>query len=145
MGEINVAEKMKEAGSVAGGEGSGGVIYPGLHLMRDALAGIALILSHLAVSGGSLSGLKNSLPGYVIRKTAVSVTGKDTDTLLAALAKRMESSARINLEDGVKFDFDEGWVHLRKSNTEPIIRIIAEGKSAIDAERLLERFRKELD
>jgi phosphomannomutase len=136
---------MRETGAVAGGEGSGGVIHPGLHYMRDAMAGIGLVLSHLAGSGGSLSELKHSLPGYVIRKSAVSVSGKDTGTLLDSLVASMASSARINRDDGVKFDFDEGWVHLRRSNTEPIVRIIAEGGTAADADRLLERFRKALD
>jgi len=145
VGEINVAEKMRETGAIAGGEGSGGVIHPGLHFMRDAIAGIGLVLSHLAGKGGTLSDLKKSLPGYIIRKTAVGVAGKDTDKLLDSIAGKMESSARINRDDGIKFDFDDGWVHLRKSNTEPIIRIIAEGPTAEDADRLLDRFRKELD
>jgi len=145
VGEINVAEKMKDAGAVAGGEGSGGVIFPGLHHMRDAMVGIGLVLSHLAGSGGTLSALKNSRLAYVIWKTAVSVAGKDPAELLVALALRLASTARVNREDGIKFDFDGGWAHLRKSNTEPIIRIIAEAATAGEADNLLERFRRELD
>jgi len=145
VGEINVAEKMMQTGAVAGGEGSGGVIHPGLHYMRDALAGIGLVLSHLAGFGGTLSGLKESLPDYVIRKSAVSIAGRDAGKLIDDLALKVGSSARINRDDGLRIDFDDGWVHLRKSNTEPIMRIIAEGATAGDADRLLARIRKGLD
>ncbi len=144
VGEINVAGKMKELGAAIGGEGSGGVIFPALHHMRDALAGIGLILSHLAATGGKISELRASLPDYTIRKSSVRAEGRDTAKLLGSLADRFSRDARCNTDDGLKFDFDEGWVHLRRSNTEPIVRIIAEARTAREAEALLERFRNEL-
>jgi phosphomannomutase len=144
VGEINVASRMKSIGAVIGGEGSGGVIFPGLHHMRDAIAGIGLVLSSLAVSGKTMSAFRASLPEYVIRKTSIRSEGKDTAALLDAVAARLSSSARTNRDDGVKFDFEDGWVHLRRSNTEPIVRIIAEARTPDAAEALLARFRDEL-
>ncbi len=144
VGEINVAGRMKAIGASIGGEGSGGVIFPGLHLMRDAIAGIGLVLTSLAASGKTMSAFRASLPEYVIRKTSIRSEGKDTAALLDAAAARLSPGARTNRDDGVKFDFDEGWVHLRRSNTEPIVRIIAEARTARAAEALLERFRNEL-
>jgi phosphomannomutase len=144
VGEINVAGRMKAVGAVIGGEGSGGVIFPGLHYMRDAIAGIGLVLSALARSGKTMSAFRASFPEYVIRKTSVRPGGKDTSALLDAVASRLSADARCNREDGVKFDFPDGWVHLRRSNTEPIVRIIAEARTGAGADALLERFRDEL-
>jgi phosphomannomutase len=144
VGEINVAARMKSIGAVIGGEGSGGVIFPGLHYMRDAIAGIGLILTSLAQSGKTMSAFRASLPEYVIRKTSIRSEGRDTAALLEAVAARLSSTARTNREDGVKFDFENGWVHLRRSNTEPIVRIIAEARTPDEAEALLSRFRHEL-
>lgn len=144
VGEINVAGRMKAIGAVVGGEGSGGVIFPGLHHMRDAIAGIGLVLTSLAASGKTMSAFRASLPEYVIRKTSIRSEGKDTAALLEAVAARLSSTARTNRDDGVKFDFEEGWIHLRRSNTEPIVRIIAEARTAPAADALLERFRNEL-
>jgi phosphomannomutase len=144
VGEINVAGRMKAIGALIGGEGSGGVIFPGIHYMRDAIAGIGLVLSSLAQSGMTMSAYRDSLPGYVIRKTAIRSEGKDTAALLEDVAARLSQSARTNRDDGVKFDFDDGWVHLRRSNTEPIVRIIAEARTPDAAEALLARFRNEL-
>jgi phosphomannomutase len=144
VGEINVAGKMKSIAAPIGGEGSGGVIFPGIHYMRDALAGIGLVLTALALSGKSMSEYRASFPGYVIRKTAVRAEGKDTAALLGAIAARHSREARCNTDDGVKLDFPDSWVHLRGSNTEPIVRIIAEARTAESADALLERFRNEL-
>lgn len=144
VGEINVAGTMKAVGAAIGGEGSGGVIFPGLHLMRDAIAGIGLVLSALAESGKSMSAFRASLPEYVIRKTSVRAGGKDTAALLEGVAARLAPGTRTNRDDGVKFDFENGWVHLRRSNTEPIVRIIAEARTPDEAEALLTRFRHEL-
>jgi phosphomannomutase len=145
VGEINVAERMKEVGALVGGEGSGGVILPAVHYTRDAIVGIALILQLLAESGGTLSGLKSSLPEYVITKSKIDVHGKDPGKVLEALRRRAEGEGRVNCEDGLKIDYGMSWVHLRKSNTEPIIRIIAEAPTRGEAARLLERFRKEIE
>ncbi len=144
VGEINVAGRMKAIGAVIGGEGSGGVIFPGIHHMRDAIAGIGLILSSLAQSGKTMSAFRASLPEYVIRKTSIRSEGKDTAALIEAVASRLSTTAHTNRDDGVKFDFDDGWVHLRRSNTEPIVRIITEARTAAAAEALLTRFKDEL-
>ena len=144
VGEINVAGRMKAIGALIGGEGSGGVIFPGLHCMRDAIAGIGLVLSSLAASGNTMSGFRASLPEYVIRKATVRAAGRDTAALLDGVAARVSTAARCNRDDGVKIDFDDGWVHLRRSNTEPIVRIIAEARTAGAAEALVARFRDEL-
>ena len=144
VGEINVAKKMKEIGALIGGEGSGGVILPAVHLGRDASVGIGLVLQLLAESGGTLSALKASLPQYAIAKGRMSVAGLRPDDILARIAERHRNDGRINTEDGLKIDFPQAWVHLRKSNTEPIIRIIAEGATMEEALRTVEAFRKEI-
>lgn len=139
VGEINVVEKMKEAGAMIGGEGNGGVIYPALHYGRDALVGIALILTSLALRGVTLSELRRGFPDYFIAKKKMELTpGMDTDTLLAAMKERY-AGEKVTDIDGVKIDFPEGWVHLRKSNTEPIIRIYAESADEPSANRLAEK------
>jgi phosphomannomutase len=125
---------MKSTNAVIGGEGNGGVIWPALHYGRDALAGIALFLSHLAKSGLSVSELRKTYPAYFMSKNKIELQqGADVDAVLQKILQRFEGE-KINTIDGVKIDFAEGWVHLRKSNTEPIIRIYSEGKSPESAQ-----------
>ena len=126
VGEVNVVESMKKNNAVIGGEGNGGVIYPDLHYGRDALVGIALFLTHLAKSGKKCSQLRAQYPSYVISKNKIELTPEiNVDKILESIKKKFNSFP-VNDIDGVKIDFDHGWVHLRKSNTEPIIRIYAE-------------------
>jgi phosphomannomutase len=126
VGEVNVTTKMKETGAVIGGEGNGGVIYPALHYGRDALVGIALFLSHLAHEGKSVSELRKTYPPYFIAKNRIDLKpGTDVDAILAKV-KGIYAKEEINDIDGVKIDFPDKWVHLRKSNTEPIIRVYSE-------------------
>lgn len=135
VGEVNVVTKMKETNAVIGGEGNGGVIYPASHYGRDALVGIALFLTYLAKSGKKVSEIKASFPPYVIAKQKVQLTpGIDVDALLNAV-KTEYAQYDITDIDGVKIDFPDKWVHLRKSNTEPIIRVYAEAKDADTAEK----------
>lgn len=134
VGEVNVVEAMKANSCVIGGEGNGGVIYPELHYGRDALVGIALFLTHLAESGLSCSQLRKKYPDYTISKNKIVLPeGADPDSLLQGFEKAY-AAYEVNTVDGVKVDMPEGWVHLRKSNTEPIIRLYAESKSAEEAE-----------
>lgn len=129
VGEVNVVAKMKETGAVIGGEGNGGVIYPALHYGRDALVGIALFLSHLAHEGKRVSELRKTYPEYFIAKNSVALKpGIDIDAILEKV-KEIYSDREINDIDGVKIDFPDKWVHLRKSNTEPIIRIYSEAST----------------
>jgi phosphomannomutase len=129
VGEVNVVAKMKEINAVIGGEGNGGIIYPEAHYGRDALVGIALFLSHLAEKKMSMTALKAIYPPYFMSKNKIDLTpGIDVDGLLHRI-REIHKHEKINTVDGVKIDFAEGWVHLRKSNTEPIIRIYSEGKS----------------
>jgi phosphomannomutase len=143
VGEINVVRKMQEVGAVLGGEGNGGVILPDLHYGRDALVGAAMVLQHLANEDLRLSELRASLPEYHIVKQKVGIGDLDPDVLLARVADR-HASERISTEDGVKIDFDEGWVHLRRSNTEPIVRVYSEAADRETAEALGQRFMAEL-
>lgn len=136
VGEVNVVEKMREIESIIGGEGNGGIIYPKLHAGRDALVGIALFLTHLAQSGKKMTELRASYPAYFISKNKIELTPDiDVDALLEGVKKRF-SLQKINTSDGVRIDFDKEWVHLRKSNTEPIIRIYAESGTAEKATAL---------
>ncbi len=136
VGEVNVVNAMKEHECVIGGEGNGGVIYPELHYGRDALVGVALFLTHLAESGLSCSELKKCYPDYYISKNKISLAEEvDADAVLEKFAKAY-ADYDINTTDGVKVDMPQGWVHLRKSNTEPIIRLYAEAGSQEDAERI---------
>ena len=136
VGEVNVVEKMKEQEAVIGGEGNGGIIYPELHYGRDALVGIALFLSHLAKSGKSISYLKSKYPNYYISKNKIELTDSiDIDKVLNKIESKYKGN-QISTIDGVKIDFEEEWVHLRKSNTEPIIRIYAESSSESTANHL---------
>ena len=134
VGEVNVVEKMKATHAIIGGEGNGGVIYPESHYGRDALVGIALFLSHLAHEKKSVSELKATYPAYSITKQKIELTPEiDVDALLLAV-KAKYAGEEINDIDGVKIDFADSWVHLRKSNTEPIIRVYAEAHSEAEAE-----------
>jgi phosphomannomutase len=136
VGEVNVVQKMKETGAVIGGEGNGGIIYPELHYGRDALVGIALFLTHLAKSGMKAGALRASYPSYVISKNKAELQpGMDVDAVLEALKQKYKKHP-INTIDGVKIEFDGDWVHLRKSNTEPIIRIYAESNTQNTADAL---------
>lgn len=136
VGEVNVVTEMKRTGAIIGGEGNGGVIYPEAHYGRDALVGVALFLSLLAHSGKTVSELKAIYPPYAIAKNKVQLTPEiNVDAILAAM-KEKYASERITDIDGVKIDFPDSWVHLRKSNTEPIIRIYAEASTMEKAEAL---------
>lgn len=132
VGEANVVKKMKEVDAIIGGEGSGGVIYPDLVYGRDALVGIALTLQHLAEENCSLSELKEKLPNYFIAKKKIDLENIFPDKFIEQLINKY-SSEKINTEDGLRIDFHDHWVHFRKSNTEPIIRIITEAKSESEA------------
>ena len=139
VGEVNVVEKMKEKDAVIGGEGNGGVIFPGLHYGRDALVGVALFLSHLARSGKRCSQLRKQYPFYHISKNKIQLTPEiDVDNVLEQL-KTTFSDYPVNDIDGVKILFEEGWVHLRKSNTEPIIRVYSEASNEEQARALAQR------
>ena len=142
VGEANVVKKMKEVNAVVGGEGSGGVIFPELHYGRDALVGIALTLQHLSDYGKSISSLKDELPQYFISKKKIDVT-KNPDDLIQKLIAAFKNE-KINTEDGLRVDFEDHWVHFRKSNTEPIIRIITEAKSKAEAENYSEKYLKQI-
>jgi phosphomannomutase len=136
VGEVNVVTMMKDVHAVIGGEGNGGVIYPDLHYGRDALVGIALFLTHLAKSDTTVSRLRARYPAYIISKNKIELTpGIDVDKVLEEVQKKYKNQP-INTVDGVKIEFDKEWVHLRKSNTEPIIRIYAESDLEAKADNL---------
>ncbi len=136
VGEVNVVEKMKANNAVIGGEGNGGIIYPELHYGRDSIVGIALFLTHLAKQGKSCLELRKSYPDYYMSKNKVQLTPTiDVDNILKAVEAQF-SHEEVNTIDGVKIDFSEEWAHLRKSNTEPIIRIYTEAKSQERADAL---------
>lgn len=144
VGEVNVVAMMKEQQAVIGGEGNGGVIIPDLHYGRDALAGIALFLSHLAKSGKKASNLRSQYPDYHISKNKISLDeGTDTQQLLDKIQEKYKQQP-MNTLDGVKIEFDSEWVHLRKSNTEPIIRIYAESESQTTAETLARKMMEDI-
>lgn len=139
VGEVNVVEKMKETNAIIGGEGNGGVIYPELHYGRDALVGVALFLTLLAKKGCSVSELRKSYPNYVISKNKIELTPDiDVDNVLKTMAEKYKNQP-VNTIDGVKIEFGNEWVHLRKSNTEPIIRIYSESQSMEKANELAQR------
>lgn len=144
VGEINVVQKMKEVDAVVGGEGSGGVILPSVHYGRDAMVGIALILQQLAEFGGTLSEFKATLPHYAIVKSKIEAMAKNLKNVLEAVASKHTKNGSVNRDDGVRIDFEDSWVHLRPSNTEPIIRIIAEAPTKEQAHHLVEQFTKEI-
>ncbi len=139
VGEVNVVVKMKELGAVIGGEGNGGIIYPELHYGRDSLVGIALFLSHLAHEKKTLTELRDSYPKYVISKNKIELTPAiNVDDILEKMAIKY-ANEEVDTTDGVKIYIGKEWVHLRKSNTEPIIRIYSESKSALAADALAEK------
>ena len=140
VGEVNVVIKMKETNTVIGGEGNGGIIYPASHYGRDSLVGVALFLSHLAHQKVSCKTLRDSYPSYFMSKNKIQLTPSiDVDAILKQMATTYVNED-VNTIDGVKIDFAEEWIHLRKSNTEPIIRIYTEAKSQKAADALAERF-----
>ncbi len=142
VGEVNVVTEMKRTGAVIGGEGNGGVIYPAAHYGRDALVGVALFLTLLAKSGKTVSELKAGYPQYAIAKNKIQLTPDiDVDAILLAIKERY-ASEKVTDIDGVKIDFADSWVHLRKSNTEPIIRIYSEAHTMTEADRLADDIKK---
>ncbi|MCM1255563.1 MAG: phosphoglucosamine mutase [Duncaniella sp.] len=141
VGEVNVTTKMKETGAVIGGEGNGGVIYPAAHYGRDALVGVALFLTLLAKSGKKVSELKKTYPAYEIAKNKIELTPEiDVDAILSAVKEKF-AGEQITDIDGVKIDFEDSWVHLRKSNTEPIIRIYSEAAAMRKADELAQKIK----
>lgn len=145
VGEVNVVAKMRETNAIIGGEGNGGVIYPECHYGRDALVGIALQLTQMAKSGKSLTQLRATYPDYVISKNRIDLRpGVDVDAILAKV-KQAHKDDKVDDRDGVKIDFLDSWVHLRKSNTEPIIRIYAEAHLQAEADALAQSIRKEIE
>lgn len=144
VGEVNVVEKMKEMNAVIGGEGNGGIIYPALHYGRDALVGIALFLSLLAKSGKTCSQLRATYPEYEISKNKIELTPDiNVDSILEKMAKKY-ADYEVSTIDGVKIMFEKEWVHLRKSNTEPIIRIYSESRDMESADRLAKKIMQEI-
>lgn len=139
VGEVNVVIKMKVTKAVIGGEGNGGIIYPESHYGRDSLVGTALFLMLLSETGGTVSALRRSYPSYFMSKKKIQLTPElDVDSLLSVMAKKYKSE-KVSTIDGVKIDFTENWVHLRKSNTEPIIRIYTEAKTQLEADQLADK------
>ena len=139
VGEVNVVAEMKRVNAVIGGEGNGGVIYPECHYGRDALVGIALFLSHLAHLDMKVSELRQTLPDYCISKNRIDLTpDTDVDAILERV-KELYKNERVNDRDGVKIDFANGWVHLRKSNTEPIIRVYSEAATMYESNKLAQQ------
>lgn len=144
VGEVNVVAMMKETRAIIGGEGNGGIILPELHYGRDALVGIALFLTHLAKSKKPMSHLRASYPNYIISKNKIELTPDiDVDYILEKLTEKYKNHP-MNTIDGVKIEFDTEWVHLRKSNTEPIIRIYAEGSTMRVAESLTNKIKSDI-
>ncbi len=148
MGEVNVVNVMKKESAVIGGEGNGGVIYPELHYGRDSLVGVALFLTHLAKSNKKCSELRAQYPDYFISKNKIQLSPEtDVDNILARIKANYQSNndVQINDIDGIKLEFATEWVQLRKSNTEPIIRVYAESKNEEDANKLADRIIDEIN
>jgi len=144
VGEVNVVKQMKETHAVIGGEGNGGIIYPASHYGRDSLVGVALFLSHLAHKNISCKALRDSYPSYFMSKNKIQLTPEiNVDLILEKMSDKYKNED-INTIDGVKIDFEKEWVHLRKSNTEPIIRIYTESTSQANADALAQRIIKEI-
>ncbi|MCW3467551.1 phosphoglucosamine mutase [Chitinophaga nivalis] len=144
VGEVNVVKKMKETNAVIGGEGNGGIIVPDLHYGRDALIGIGLFLSHLAHSKKSIKALRNSYPDYFISKNKIELDkGVDVKTIFEKIKGKYKNQP-LNTEDGLKIEFDKDWVHLRTSNTEPIIRIYAESQNETTADNIAKRIMQDI-
>jgi phosphomannomutase len=145
VGEVNVVEKMKAVNAVIGGEGNGGVILPELHYGRDALVGIALFLTHLSYAGKQISTIRKTYPDYQMSKTKLARTADiDLEKIFIALREKYRNE-QINTEDGLKIDFEQGWVHLRPSNTEPIIRVYSESNSIVVAENLAKKIIQDIN
>ncbi len=144
VGEVNVVKLMKDTNAIIGGEGNGGIIFPELHYGRDSLIGTALFLTHLAEKDISVSALRDTYPDYFMSKNKIELTPKiDVDKILESMAQRYKDE-EVSTIDGVKVDFEDSWVHLRKSNTEPIIRIYTEAKTEQQAEDLAEKIIEEI-
>ncbi|WP_454985395.1 phosphoglucosamine mutase [Capnocytophaga gingivalis] len=144
VGEVNVVTEMKRVEAIIGGEGNGGIIYPELHYGRDALVGVALFLSLLAERGGSVQQLRENYPVYFMSKNKIQLTEQiNPDQILKTMEQKYAHEQTTTI-DGLKIDFADSWVHLRKSNTEPIIRIYTEGKSQKEADDLAQRFIEEM-
>ncbi|MCC7245735.1 MAG: phosphoglucosamine mutase [Saprospiraceae bacterium] len=144
VGEVNVVQKMKAVHAPIGGEGNGGIILPELHYGRDALVGIALFLSHLAKSDMHISTLRRTYPDYKMAKTKIDRNANIDLTRIFAVLQEKYKKEQINTEDGLKIDFEEGWVHLRPSNTEPIIRIYSESSSTVIADNLAKKIMSDI-
>jgi phosphomannomutase len=139
VGEANVVQKMKEVDAVIGGEGSGGVIYPDVVFGRDAITGIVITLQHLLEFGGTMSELKAALPQYFILKNKIDISGKEPDAIIDKLKEKFVDN-KPNIDDGLRIDFEDHWVHFRKSNTEPIIRCIVEGKNLEQTKKYIDEY-----
>lgn len=142
VGEVNVTTLMKQTGAVIGGEGNGGVIYPAAHYGRDALVGVALFLTLMAKSGKKVSELKAGYPAYAIAKNKIQLTPEINVDAILAKVKELYANEKVTDIDGVKIDFADGWVHLRKSNTEPIIRIYSEAHTMAEADALADKIKE---
>jgi len=145
VGEVNVVNKMKEINAVIGGEGNGGVIYPDLHYGRDALIGIVMVLNHLAAKECSMSELKKSYPAYEIVKDKIVLENDDAIPGILKKLKNMYLDERIDEVDGLKIDFEDSWVHIRGSNTEPVLRVIAEAGSLVQARNIVDKIINSID
>ena len=145
VGEVNVVTKMKEVNAVIGGEGNGGIIDPHLHYGRDAMIGIALFLTHMAKSGLTCAALRKTYPDYFMSKNKIDLPkGTDVPSILAKV-KEQYAAFPVNTEDGVKIEFEKSWVHLRASNTEPIIRVYSEAPSVAEAEQVAKEVMKKIE
>ncbi len=144
VGEANVVKKMKEVKAIIGGEGSGGVIVPKVVFGRDALTGTVIMLQHLLEFGGKMTEMKKSLPQYFIVKKKIELGSMDSDSAIQQFSDKYKTE-KINTEDGLRIDFDDHWIHMRKSNTEPIMRCIVEAKSKEKAERLVKKYIGEIN
>ena len=144
VGEVNVVEMMKKTGAIIGGEGNGGIILPDIHYGRDALVGIALFLSHLSRTNVNCSQLRNKYPNYYMSKKKKEISSNFDYNKMINFFKNKYSSENINLSDGLKVDFSDSWVQLRKSNTEPIIRIYSEAKNQEAANQMADKFINEI-
>ncbi len=145
VGEVNVVEKMKAVGAVIGGEGNGGVIFPELHYGRDALVGIALFLTHLSKANKQISTLRKTYPEYQMAKTKLALTPDINLEKIFASLKEKYRNEQIDTVDGLKIDFEQGWVHLRPSNTEPIIRVYSESNSIVVADNLAKKIIQDIN
>ncbi len=143
VGEINVVQRMQETGAILGGEGNGGVIVPDLHYGRDALVGVAFVLQHLAETGRTLAEVHDALPAYAMVKDKLPLPDTDVEVLLTAMARKYEHED-LSAVDGLKIDFADQWVHMRPSNTEPVLRVYAEAPTEKGARALADRFKDEL-